>query len=99
MRTFTDEEKRNGEMAVRRLSLEAQWLYDNSDPFYIYECDALPLEVHYKDENLGEAVLHNYYVDGFGDLVGPLSFSELDWWLADMVYNDYEDEFNEAMND
>ena len=99
MRTFTEKERRNGEMAARRLSLEAQWLYENSDPFHIYETEGIPLTLHYGEENLGEITVHDYYVDGFGDLVGPLSFNELDWWLTDMVYTDYEDEFNEAMGE
>lgn len=94
MRMFTEKEKREGEMVVRRLSLEAQWLYDNSDPFHVYAVKT----VENANDPMG-SVDTIYYVDGFGDLVGPLSFNALDWWLANMVYTDYEDEFNEATGD
>ena len=98
MRTFTEKEKRDGEMAVRRLSLEAQWLYENSDPFRVYAVKVVenandPMGI------VGTITRYEYYVDGFGDLSGPMSFEELNWWLADMVYTDYKDEFNEAMED
>ena len=74
---FTPDEKRDGELAVRSMSVKAQTVYDESDPLFVYA-----YKNHEDSSDVGYVL--QYAVELFGDVSVGLTFFEAQKMLEDL---------------